>query len=119
MGFCFKNIQLLKRFSGYGNDARLVFRLRLTLPFNETGFVTVQRLPRDFDFLTVFSLVTFDFDFDSCFTGSSSSLVYHQAAMITSATTTKITRAVFLSNPEVAAGVGEDRAAFLKLEITT
>ena len=37
---------------------------------------------------------------------SSSSLVYHQAATITKATTTKIISAVLLSKPEAAAGEG-------------
>lgn len=37
---------------------------------------------------------------------SSSSLVYHQAATITKATTTKITSAVLLSKPEVTVGEG-------------
>ncbi len=50
---------------------------------------------------------------------SVSSLVYHQAATITRATTTRMTNVVFLSKPSVAAGVGEEIAAFLKLTVTS
>ena len=61
----------------------------------------------------------FTFDFDSDLTGSSSSLVYHQAAIITKATTTKMTKAVFLSKPEVATGEGEPTGSFVKLTVVT
>ena len=36
---------------------------------------------------------------------------------MTKETTTRITRAVFLSNPEVAAGAGEEMGAFLNLTV--
>src|SRR3989344_7136671 len=62
-------------------------------------------------------LVFFFLGFSSASSSSSSSLVYHQAARITKATTTKITSAVFLSKPEVAAVSDEAISALVKLTV--
>src|SRR3990167_10764561 len=64
------------------------------------------------DFLAFFFL---GFSSVSTADSSSSSFVYHHAARITKATTTKMTSAVFLSKPEVAAVSDEEISALVKL----
>src|SRR3989344_4348656 len=89
MGFCFKNILFLQS----------------SLAYASCGSKNIRLLNYFLRFWDAFLLVD-DFRVVDFVGVSSSSLVYHQAAIMTRATTTRMTRAVFLSNPDVCAGDG-------------
>jgi len=64
-----------------------------------------------------FFVVFFDPGVDGIGVGMSSSLVNHHAEIMTSATITKMTRAVFLSKPEETTGVGLAIGEVLKFTV--